>query len=101
MILVPHRNLQHLISAYFYQLWDEWQYSSWQDAVDDFVRRSPERARSVPQEIADFLAEDRSDEELAEQLDQWGFDADTPTGEREWLLRVRDRIASDMAADSA
>jgi hypothetical protein len=88
-------NLKHLISAYFYQLWDECEYSSWQDAVDDFVRRSPERAQSVPQEIADFLAEDRSDEELAERLDQWGFDADTPNGEREWLLRVRDRITSD------
>ena len=94
-------NLKHLISAYFYQLWDECEYSSWQDAVDDFVRRSPERARSVPHEITDLLAEDPSDEELAEQLEQWGFDAQTPNGEREWLLGVRDRIARDPAAESA
>lgn len=101
MISVPHRNLEHLISAYFYQLWDASEYSSWQDAVDDFVRRSPGRARSVPHEIADFLAEYPSDEELAGQLDLWGFDADTPDGEREWLSRVRDRIANHLAAESS
>ncbi len=94
-------NLKHLISAYFYQLWDECEYSSWQEAVDDFVRRSPDRARDVPRDIAELLAGDRSDEELAEQLDQWGFDARTPNGERAWLLGVRDRITSDLAAESA
>lgn len=94
-------NLKHLISAYFYQLWDECEYSSWQDAVDDFVRRSPDRARDVPEEIAALLAVDRGDEELAEQLEQWGFDAQTPDGERAWLSGVRDRITSGLAAGSA
>ena len=41
-------NLKHLISAYFYELWDQYEYASWQEAVDDFVRRSPERARAFP-----------------------------------------------------
>ncbi|WP_107764661.1 contact-dependent growth inhibition system immunity protein [Nocardioides terrigena] len=94
-------NLKHLISAYFYELWDEHEYSSWQEAVDDFVRRSPERARSVPHEITYLLTDVRGDEELAKQLEQWGFDAQTPNGERAWLLGVRDRIASDLAAESA
>jgi hypothetical protein len=94
-------NIKHLISAYFYELWDQHEYSSWQDAVDDFVRRSPDRAESVPQEIAALLAENQNDEELADQLDRWGFDAQTSDGEREWLLRVRDRVASDLAAASA
>jgi hypothetical protein len=94
-------NLKHLISAYFYELWDEHEYSSWQDAVDDCVRRSPDLARHIPGEIAALLAEDRSDKELGEQLDRWGFDAHTPNGEREWLLGVRDRITSDLASESA
>ena len=94
-------NLKHLISAYFYELWDEHEYSSWQEAVDDFVRRSPERARNVPHEITHLLTDDRGDEELAKQLEQWGFDAQTPDGERVWLLGVRDRITSDLAAESA
>ena len=94
-------NLKHLISAYFYELWDRHEYSSWQDAVDDFVRRSLDQARDVPEEIAALLAGDRSDEELAELLEQWGFDAQTPDGERSWLSGVRDRITSDLAAESA
>ena len=94
-------NLKHLISAYFYQLWDECEYSSWQDAVDDFVRRSPERARSVPDEIEGLLAEDLSDEELAARLAQWGFDAEPSEGERAWLSDVGSRIRVDLAAGSA
>ncbi|KRF01542.1 hypothetical protein ASG88_08780 [Nocardioides sp. Soil777] len=94
-------NLKHLISAYFYELWNEHEYSSWQDAVDDFVRRSPERAAIVPSEITNFLAGDRSDEDLAEQLARWGLDAQTPDGERAWLSGVRDRITSDLASEPA
>ena len=94
-------NLKHLISAYFYESWDHHEYSSWQDAVDDFVRRSPDQARDVPEEIAALLAGDRSDEDLAEPLAQWGFDAQTPDGERAWLSGVRDRITSDLASESA
>ena len=33
-------DLRHLLSAYFYELWDEHEYDSWEHAVDDFVRRS-------------------------------------------------------------
>ena len=94
-------NLEHLISGYFYEFWDEHECSSWQDAVDHFVRRSPERAASVPSEITNFLAGDRGDEDLAEHLAQWGFDAATPHGEREWLLRVQGRITNDLAAGPA
>lgn len=91
-------DLQHLISAYFYELWDEHEYSSWQAAVDDFVRRSPERATHVPREITELLAQDPSDQELAEQLDRWGFDANPVDGTRTWLSRVKDRIEAGLAA---
>jgi hypothetical protein len=94
------KDLEHLISAYFYELWDECEYSSWQEAVDDFVRRSPDRAMNVPVEIAALLADGRSDDALAAQLEEWGFDAQTPNGERAWLLGVREQIASDLAAEA-
>lgn len=94
-------NLKHLISAYFYELWDRHEYASWENAVDDFVRRSPERARTVPAEIHSLLAEDLSDEELASRLVQWGFDATPVDGERTWLSHVEDRIKADLAASSS
>ena len=94
-------NLKHLISAYFYELWDRHEYSSWEAAVDDFVRRSPDRALRVPDEIDKLLAGCKSDEELAEQLEQWGFDAQPFEGERAWLSKLSDRIRAGLAATSA
>lgn len=95
---MPSHNLQHLIGAYFYELWDQHEYSTWEDAVDDFVRRSPERAGTVPDEIAQFLTDGLSDEELAAQLTTWGFDFDPREGERAWLAHVADRIRTYPAA---
>ncbi|WP_107771068.1 contact-dependent growth inhibition system immunity protein [Nocardioides sediminis] len=94
-------NLKHLISGYFYELWDQHEYASWEDAVDDFVRRSPERARAVPSEIEGLLAEDLNDEQLGTRLVQWGFDATPVGGERIWLSQVESRIEADLAARSA
>lgn len=94
-------NLKHLISAYFYELWDRHEYPSWEAAIDDFVRRSPARARSVPDEIEGLLAEALSDEELSARLAEWGFDAEPSEGERAWLSHVGSRIRADLAAESA
>ena len=94
-------NLKHLIIAYFYELWDQHEYASWQEAVDDFVRRSPERARSVPDEIDDLLAAFLDNQELSTQLAQWGFDADPADDDRAWLSRVGSRIRDDLAAEPA
>jgi CdiI immunity protein len=90
-------NLEHLISAYFYELWDQHEYASWQAAVDDFVHRCPERAVEVPKDVDGLLAEDVSDEELTVRLTRWGFGAKPLEGERAWLSRVKERIASDLA----
>ena len=30
-------DLKHLLGAYFYELWDEHEYDSWEAAIDDFV----------------------------------------------------------------
>ena len=90
-------NLKHLISAYFYELWDQHEYSTWQDAVDDFVRRSPGRAPAVPDEIERLLTEVQSDEELCARLLGWGFDAQVQGDERAWLSRVSRRIRAESA----
>ena len=94
-------NLKHLISAYFYELWDQHEYATWQDAVDDVVRRSPDRALSVPSEIEDLLAEDLSDDQLAARPVKWGFDAAPIEGERIWLAAVGERIRTDLNSDMA
>lgn len=92
--------LKHLIGAYFYELWDQHEYESWENAIDDFVRRSPAMARGVPDEIEDLMAQTLSDDELASTLAQWGFDNNPVEGERAWLLHVRDRIRAKSDAGS-
>ena len=90
-------NLKHLIGAYFYEAWNEYEYRSWEEAVDDFVRRSPGMAGLVPGEIDTLLAEGRDDPELDDHLVGFGFSYSPPEGDRAWLVEVRDRITSRMA----
>jgi hypothetical protein len=85
--------LKHLIGAYFYELWDQFEYATWEDAVDDFVKRSPERAAETPAEIERLLTT-ATDEDLADQLAEFGLDHEPQAGVRTWLAQVRDRISS-------
>ena len=85
-------DLKHLLSAYFYELWDEHEYDSWEHAVDDFVRRSPERAARVPIQIDDLLAASRSDDILSRAMVALGCCYAPAEGDRLWLLAVRDRL---------
>lgn len=89
-------NLKHLISAYFYELWDQYEYSTWEDAVDDFAKRSPERAADTPAEIEELLTT-ATDEELEARLTEFGFDHEPEEGVRSWLGAVRERITSQLA----
>ena len=85
-------NLAHLIAAYFYQSWDEHEYSTWQEAVDDFAKRSPSRVEAVSAEIASLLRSVGDDHELAAALAGWGLDHTPPEGERAWLMAVGRRL---------
>jgi hypothetical protein len=85
----PHR-------AYFYELWDQYEYSTWEDAVDDFVQRSPDLATAIPAEIDELLTS-ATDDALASRLDEFGFDHTPQEGVREWLAAVRDRITGQLA----
>jgi CdiI immunity protein len=85
-------NLKHLVSGYFYELWNAHEYESWEQAVDDFIRRSPDRASATPQEIDQLLSTPGGDPRVTEQLDAWGFNYLPPEGTSAWLSAVRDRI---------
>lgn len=81
-------NLEHLIGAYFHQDWNH-VYATRQEAIADFVRRSPERAARVPQEIDELLSSTGDDEELASRLTAMGFDDAPPDGDRAFLIELR------------
>ena len=91
-------NLKHLIGAYFYQLWDQFEYPTWEEAVDDFVRRSPDRAAATPAEIDELLTS-APDNVIEDKLVGFGFDHSPPEGVRSWLAEVRDRIATQLPGD--
>ena len=60
-------DLSHLFGAY---LSDE--YESWQEAVDDFARRSPERVGGATSALQDLLAEPLAEDELDARLRMLG-----------------------------
>lgn len=89
------QNLEHLIGAYFHQDWNH-VYATRDNAVADFVRRSPDRAASVPQEIDALLASTGEDEELASRLSAMGFDDASPDGDRAFLIELRTHILQQV-----
>jgi hypothetical protein len=84
-------NLEHMIAAYFHQDW-KLVYATRQEAVADFVARSPDRAASVPREIDELLASIGDDEELINRLTAMGFDDAPPDGDRLFLIDLRDSL---------
>ncbi|TGN63877.1 hypothetical protein EXE59_07875 [Nocardioides eburneiflavus] len=91
-------NLEHLISAYFHQDWNH-VYATRKDAVADFVRRSPERAAMVPQEVDELLSSTDDDEELAARLSAMGFDDAPSDGERAFLIEVQAHLRREGQAE--
>jgi hypothetical protein len=84
-------NLEHLIGAYFHQDWNH-VYTSRHEAVADFVRRSPDRAATGPQEIDELLASTGNDEELGRRLTVMGFDDAPADCDRAFLIDLRDHL---------
>jgi hypothetical protein len=91
-------NLEHLISAYFHQDWNH-VYATRDDAVADFVRRSPERAATVPLEIDELLSSTSDDDELAARLSAMGFDDAPSDGERAFLIEVQAHLRREGQAE--
>ena len=87
----------HLFSAYFYEAWDEYEYGTWEEAVDDFARRSPERVAGAVVGLQALLDEPLGDDELDQRLRSLGCTFVSDLGDRAWLAQLRDRLRSASA----
>lgn len=87
-------DLTHLFRAYFYEAWDEFEYASWQDAVDDFGRRSPERVAGAVLALRALLDEPLTDAQLDSRLRALGCTFVSERGDRAWLVDLLDRLRS-------
>ena len=85
-------DLRHVIGAYFYEFWDEHEYTSWEHAIDDLMARSPERSARVAAQIDALLHDSDSEEMVQGSLDAMGLAYAPPDGVSSWLAAVRDRI---------
>ena len=85
-------DLSHLFGAYFYEDWDEYEYQSWQQAVDDFVRRSPGRVAGATSALDGLLAEPLTEDELDAWLREQGCNYTPDQGDRAWLHELLDRL---------
>ncbi len=93
-------NLTHLFGAYFYEDWDEYEYQSWQDAVDDFARRSPQRVAGASSELQDLLAAPLSEDALGDRLRERGCAYAPAQGDRAWLHELLERLRNLAAGTS-
>ena len=87
-------NLLHLVQAYLYEGWDEYEYDTWRDAVDDFARRAPARVPVTIGEIDEILASGRSDDELWDLLNVGVVPDDPDQGATGWLRDVQAHLVA-------
>lgn len=87
-------DLAHLFGAYFYEAWDEYEYQSWQEAVDDFARRSPERVSGATAALQELLAEPLMEDQLDFRLRANGCTYAPEEGHRAWLSKMLARLRS-------
>ena len=85
-------DLSHLFGAYFYEDWDEYEYQSWQQAVDDFARRSPGRIAGAISALSDLLEEPLAEDELDARLREQDCNYTPEQGGRAWLRELLDRL---------
>ena len=90
-------DLTHLFRAYFYEAWDEYEYNAWQDAVDDFTRRSPGRVAGAVAALRVLLDEPLTDDQLDTRLRSLGCTFVSEDGDRSWLVQLLDRLRSASA----
>lgn len=85
-------DLSHLFSAYFYEAWDECEYGSWEEAVDDFAYRSPERTAGAAAAVQELLSANLSSLELDRILRDAGCTYVSDAGDRAWLVQLLGRL---------
>lgn len=82
----------HLFGAYFYEEWDTYEYASWEKAVDDFARRSPDRVAGAVRDLTSLMEQEPDSERLGIRLQDLGCAYAPPEGDREWIARVIARL---------
>ena len=87
-------DLEHLVVAYLYEGWDEYEYDTWREAVDDFAQRAPARAPLTIEEIDTLLASGRSDDELWDVLNVAVIPDDPEHGASDWLRDLRAHLVA-------
>ena len=91
------KNLRQLMAAYYHQdWWDEYD-GSWEAAVDDFVRREPDRVSRTIDEIDALLAASPSEDELDKALEELGnyrTPGDGAHAYLEWMNAIRARLVA-------
>ncbi len=94
-------DLAHLFGAYFYEGWDEYEYSSWQHAVDDFVRRSPARVPGATASLRSLLAETSAESQLEARLRGLGCTYAPEEGDHAWLAILLSRLQQSALDDQS
>lgn len=87
--------LRQLMSAYFHQDWTVEYDGAWESAVDDFAQREPDRVAGAIAHIDDLLGAGRTDDEVAQALDDLGsyrHAGDEPGAYASWLRAVAARL---------
>ncbi len=84
--------LRQFMGGYLHQDFDV--VGTVEENLELFARTSPRLADALPLEIDHLLAEDRSEAELEDLLDEMGCQAAPPSGTtyREWLTQIADRV---------
>ncbi|WP_307861840.1 contact-dependent growth inhibition system immunity protein [Nocardioides sp. SYSU D00065] len=84
-------DLRHLMAAYFHQDWSAEYDGSWQAAVADYARRSPDRVPGLLADITRLLEQSETDDDVASTLDGMGnyrSPGDSPTAHVDWLREI-------------
>lgn len=79
------------------EAWDEDEYESWQAAVDDVARRSPEGVTGATAAVRALLDEPLTEEQLDNRLHAMGCTFASEDGDRRWLAQLPDRLRSASA----
>ena len=85
--------LYHLLGAYLNQDWFDF-YATEDDAVDAYVKETPDLVDRLPNEIDELVAQYSTDPELELYLDSIGceYRPSADLGYREWLRQIADRV---------
>lgn len=89
--------LEELLSSYLHEDWKLFN-PDWESAVDMFVELEPALARRVPGQVKEILAQNASEDDIEDRVDELGCGYYPVGGRwREWLTSVAERVERRLA----